>query len=186
MDALELLLNRTSALKLTEPGPNASELDQIFRSALRAPDHGRLRPWRFVVIPSDKRERYGELMSELLHLRTPDATPEMLAGERDKALRAPLIIIAAARVKDHPKIPEVEQVLSAGAAVQNIMLTAEAIGYGAMWRTGAPAYDARVKKMLGLDDTDVIAGIVYLGTRAGGSSPAVRPLPADFVRTWAG
>ena len=66
------------------------------------------------------------------------------------------------------------------------MLTAEAIGYGAMWRTGAPAYDARVKKMLGLDDTDVIAGIVYLGTRAGGSSPAVRPLPADFVSTWAG
>jgi len=184
MDALELLLTRDSALKLEPPAPDARALDAILKSALRAPDHGRLRPWRFVVIPGDRRERFGEVLAASLKRREPGAPPEALARERQKALRAPLILIVAARVKPSEKIPEVEQIVSAGAAAQNVMLAAHALGYGAMWRTGAPAYDPEVKRALGLDSRDSIIGFIYLGTRAGGASPLPRPGPEEFVQVW--
>lgn len=186
MDALELLLGRDSAVRLQEPGPGDEALDVIFQSALRAPDHGRLRPWRFVVIPRDKRPRFGDLLAESLRSRQPDATREMLERERHKALRAPVIVVVAARARPNDKIPEVEQIISAGAAAQNIMLAAHAQGYGAMWRTGQPAYDAGVKQALGLEPTDAIIGFIYIGTRVGGSSPLARPVAAEFVTTWRG
>ena len=186
MDALGLLLGRESALKLEEPGPSESAFDAIFRSAVRAPDHGRLRPWRFVLIKGEARERFGELLAETLKAREPAATPEMLARERQKALRAPAIVVVAARVNSSARIPVIEQILSAGAAAQNIMLAAHALGYGAMWKTGDPAYDDRVKQALGLEATDAIVGFLYLGTRAGGAAAAARPQPEDFVRVWEG
>lgn len=186
MDALELLLGRDSAVRLQEPGPDNEALDAIFQSALRAPDHGRLRPWRFVVIPRDKRARFGEVLAESLRSRQPHATPEMLARECQKALRAPVIVVVAARTQASDKIPEVEQIISAGAAAQNIMLAAHAQGYGAMWRTGEPAYDPAVKQALGLEPTDAIIGFLYIGTRAGGSSPLPRPVAEEFVTTWRG
>jgi nitroreductase len=186
MDALELLHTRESAVRLQDPAPSESALDAIFKSAARAPDHGRLRPWRFVVIRGDARGRFGELMAASLKARRADATPEMLARERDKTLRAPLIVVVAARVQAGAKIPVIEQVLSAGAAAQNIMLAAHALGYGAMWKTGEPAYDPQVKEALGLQATDAIVGFLYLGTRAGGSAPGVRPAPHEFVTEWRG
>src|SRR4051812_24829474 len=152
MDALELLHTRQSAAKLQEPGPDDMELADIFRSAVSAPDHGRLRPWRFVVIREEARERFGEVMAAALKARRPDTPPEMLNRERAKPLRAPLIVVVAARVQPG-KIPEIEQVMAVGAAAQNIMLAAHALGFGAMWRTGDLAYDATVKTSLGLEAT---------------------------------
>lgn len=184
MDALELLLTRDSALKLEAPGPDAKDLDAILKSAVRAPDHGRLRPWRFVVIPEDKRQGFGEVLAASLKRREPDAPPEALARERQKPLRAPLILVVAARLKPSDKIPEIEQIVSAGAAAQNVMLAAHALGFGAMWRTGAPAYDPEVKRACGLDPNDIIIGFIYLGTRAGGSSPLPRPGPEEFAQVW--
>jgi nitroreductase len=186
MDALELLLGRDSALRLEAPGPDPDALDTIFRSALRAPDHGRLRPWRFVVIPEEARERFGEVLAASLQRREPDATPESLARERQKALRAPVIVVVAARLKPSEKIPEVEQIVSAGAAAQNVMLAVHALGFGAMWRTGAPAYDPAVKQALQLHPSDAILGFIYIGTRVGGASPLPRPVPEDFVSVWHG
>jgi len=186
VNALELLLSRDSAVRLQEPGPSLGELDTIFKSALRAPDNGRLRPWRFVVIAQDKRERFGDVMAKSLRDHKPDATPEIVIRERQKALRAPMIVVSAARTIQNHKIPVVEQLLSAGAAAQNIMLAAHALGYGAMWKTGSLAYDDRVKRALGLESSDAIAGFIYIGTRVGGSSPAPRPVPADFVAMWQG
>jgi len=186
MDALELLLGRESALKLASPGPSQEALDLMFQSALRAPDHGRLRPWRFVVVPEDKRERFGELMAECMRRQEPDATPDMLQRERDKALRAPVIVVVAARIHRGHKIPELEQFASAAAAAENIMLAANAQGFGAMWKTGAPAYDAAVKRALGLDPDSDIVGFLYLGTKVGGGSPAARPVPKDLVSVWQG
>lgn len=186
MEALELLLGRDSALRLQDPGPDEAALDTIFRSALRAPDHGRLRPWRFVLIPRDKRERFGEVMAEALRLREPDAPAEALTRERQKALRAPVIVAVAAHLTPSGKIPEVEQIISAGAAAQNIMLAAHALGFGAMWRTGPVAYDATVKQALGLEPDDAIIGFIYIGTRVGGSSPLPRPAPGEFVSVWQG
>src|SRR5690348_13469140 len=110
MDAMKVLLERVSAVKLQEPGPSEDELNTILRTALRAPDHGRLRPWRFIVISKEKRERFGELMAGTLHARQPNATPEMLARERHKVLRAPLIVVVAAELKPSEKVPEVEQI----------------------------------------------------------------------------
>ena len=186
MDALKLLLGRDSAVRLQEPGPGDEALEAIFQSALRAPDHGRLRPWRFIVIVGDKRARFGEVLAESLLSRQPQATPDMLARERQKPLRAPVIVVVAARTQANDKIPEVEQIISAGAAAQNIMLAVHAQGYGAFWRTGEPAYDIGVKRALGLEPTDAIIGFIYIGTRVGGPSPLPRPVTEEFVTTWRG
>jgi nitroreductase len=186
MDALDLLMSRDSALKLDAPGPTEEELDRIFASAVRAPDHGRLRPWRFVVIPADKRTRFGEVMADAMRRRDPGASAEALQRERDKAMRAPVIVAVAARVQKGHRIPEIEQIASASAAAQMIMLAAPALGYGAMWKTGDPAYDPGVKQALGLEPTDDIIGFLYLGTRAGGASPAARPAARDHVSIWQG
>ena len=186
MDAMEMLLGRESATKLASPGPDQAELDAILGTAIRAPDHGRLRPWRFVVIPEAKRERFGELLADCLHRAQPDAPADMLQRERDKALRSPLIVVVAARIQRGHKIPEVEQLVSAAAAAENIMLAARAKGFGAMWKTGAPAYDMTVKQALGLDAQDDIVGFLYLGTQVGAGSPAARPAVQDLVSVWQG
>jgi len=184
MDALELLHTRESVGRLQDPAPTDAALAAIFKAAARAPDHGRLRPWRFVVIRGAARERFGDVMAESLKSRQPDVAPEMLERERAKALRAPLIVAVGVRVQADGKIPEIEQILSGGAAAQNIMLAAHALGYGAAWKTGEPAYDAKVKEALGLQGSDAIVGFLYLGTPMGGPSPLPRPAPEDFVTEW--
>jgi nitroreductase len=186
MDALDLMLSRESAMKLVSPGPSAAELEQIFNSAVRAPDHGRLRPWHFIVITSEQRERFGQVMADCLRRRDPSVSEAELQRERDKALRAPTIVVVGAKIKKGHKIPEVEQIASASAAAQTIMLAAPALGYGAVWKTGAAAYDPVVKVALGLTADDDIVGFLYIGTAAGGPSPIPRPEAKDFVTTWAG
>ena len=186
MNALDLMMSRESALKLVTPGPSAEELDQIFASAVRAPDHGRLRPWHFVVINEDQRAAFGELMAEAMGRRNPAVSDGELQRERDKAFRSPVIVVVAAKVQRGHKIPEIEQIASASAAAQTIMLAAPALGYGAVWKTGAPAYDPTVKTALGLAAEDDIIGFLYIGTRAGGSSPFPRPDAKDFVTNWVG
>lgn len=187
MSAIELLHTRESATKLGDPAPGAADMESIFAAAVRAPDHGRLRPWRFIVIRGQAREAFGELMASAMQARCPDTSPEGLARERAKALRAPLIAVVVAHVRDTARIPEIEQVLSAGAAAQNIMLAAHALGYGAMWKTGDPAYDDTVKAGLHLNASDQIVGFLYLGTRTVRAAPgAARPKPQDFVTEWEG
>jgi nitroreductase len=186
MEALDLMLSRESALKLESPGPSTQELDRIFASAVRAPDHGRLRPWHFVVIREDQRAAFGALMADTLRRRNPSVSDAEAQRERDKAFRAPVIVAVAAKVLKGHKIPEIEQIASASAAAQTIMLAAPALGYGAVWKTGAPAYDPAVKTALGLSTDDDIIGFLYIGTRVGGPSPIPRPDARDFVTHWAG
>ncbi len=130
---------------------------------MSAPDHGRLRPWRFIVLEGDARQTLGEAMAESLQSRTPDASPARIGAERNKPNRAPTIIVVAARITPG-KIPEVEQLLAVGAATQNMCLAAEALGFGTMWKTGAAAYDSKVKHALGLREDDQIVAFLYLGT----------------------
>jgi nitroreductase len=184
MDAMELLLTRHSATRLAPPGPDQPALEAMLRAALRAPDHGRLRPWRFVVIPENRREAFGDVLAHSLQAREPGVAPEELARERGKALRAPVIVVAAARMRRGHKIPEVEQIISAGAAAEHVMLAAQAMGFGAMWKTGGPAYDAAVKQALGLDAEDAIVGFLYIGTEAGEASPTPRPTLEGHVSVW--
>jgi nitroreductase len=125
-------------------------------------------------------------MADCLRRMEPNAPADALQRERDKAMRAPVIVVAAAAVQRGHKIPDVEQIASAAAATENIMLAARALGFGAMWKTGAPAYDARVKQALGLDPDNEIMGFLYVGTQVGGGSPAARPSVGDLVSVWQG
>ena len=186
MQAIDALVTRRSAVTLTEPAPDEGALQLIFASAVRAPDHGRLRPWRFVVVRGAARQRFGELLAAHLSRTHPAATAEALQRERAKALRAPLIIVVVAHVNAAVvKVPAIEQTLSAGAAAQNIMLASVALGYNAMWKTGGAAYDEAVKRALGLEAGDAIVGFLYLGTEAG-KAPPPRGEWRDLVREWDG
>jgi nitroreductase len=165
MDLLTGIQSRTSALKLTAPGPTREHIEEIIRAGVRAPDHGRLRPWRFVVLESAGRAKLADAMAAMLQAKLPQATQEQLDAERRKPMRAPTIIVVAARISPG-KIPPAEQVGAATAAAQNMQLAAHALGYGAMWKTGAAAYDANVKTTLGLAPEDHIVAFLYLGTIA--------------------
>jgi nitroreductase len=182
MQAIEALLTRRSARTLTEPAPDEGALELIFASATRAPDHGRLRPWRFIVVRGAARERFGALLAEYLRRAHPQVGEESLERERLKAFRAPLIVVVAAHSQPSVKIPAIEQTLSAGAAAHAMMLAAFALGFNAMWKTGGPAYDTAVKTALGLEPDDAIVGFLYFGTEAGGRAPAARGEWRDLVR----
>ena len=187
MDAIELLTTRTSTGAFAEPGPDDVQLATIFRAAMKAPDHGRIRPWRFIVIRGDARHAFADVMVQAMKRRDPTATEPLLEKEREKPLRAPVIVAVATQIqKDHPKIPAVEQLLAAGSAAHNIMLAANALGFGAAWKTGDVAYDTSVKKALGLTSEDQIIGFMYLGSK---KPEAPRPSPPDaakFVTEWTG
>jgi nitroreductase len=132
----------------------------------RAPDHGKLAPWRFAVLEGDARNVLANACSEFLLVSEPHATEAQLARERDKPLRAPTIIVVAAHIARGHKVPEQEQVHAVAAAVQNMFLAAHALGYGAMWKTGEAARAQQVKSALGFDADDEIVAFLYLGTNA--------------------
>lgn len=188
MDAVEALLTRASAIKLTDPAPPDAALDRILQAAARAPDHGRIRPWRFIVIRGAARHKLGALMAERMRAVAPDAPEPLLAREAEKPLRAPLIVTVATRLeRDHPKIPEVEQLLSAACAAQNVMVAAHAMGYGCMWKTGQSAYDPVVKQALGLAAHEHIVGFMYLGTvEMANPGKLKRPEAGAFTEEWTG
>lgn len=167
MDALEALCTRTSVSSLIEPGPTDEQLATILRAASRAPDHARLRPWRFLIVRGDARRRLGEVMADALRLSDPEAPEPLLERERQKPMRAPAILVVSVTPRERPGVPEVEQVLAGGAAAQNILLAAHALGLGAIWRTGGTAYDENVIRALELDPGSRIVGFLYLGTPAG-------------------
>lgn len=179
MELLEGIQSRTSPLKLAAPAPSAAQIEQIIRAGTRAPDHGRLRPWRFAVFEGAAREKLGDAMANCLRSRVPNSPQEHLDAERNKAMRAPAIIVVGARISKG-KIPEIEQVSAVAAAAQNMLLAAHALGYGAMWKTGAAAYDPEVKALCGLTPEDHIVAIVYVGTVAA-PGPLVEA-PLDIKR----
>jgi len=184
MDALEALLNRVSVPRLREPAPDAAQRELLFRAALRAPDHGQLRPWRFLTIEGAGRERLGELFAQALAAGAADVGEEALAKARAMPLRAPLLVVVIARVQDHFKVPPQEQVIAAGCAAHAILLAAHAQGVGAVWRTGELAYNARVAAGLGLAAGEQIVAFLYLGTPERElRTPAPLQL-VDFVSAW--
>lgn len=168
--AVELLLSRQSVNLLQEPAPDGAELDLILDAGLRAPDHGRLRPWRFVLIRGEQRQAWADRLAQAAEARDPANGQAM--GEKSRAwvARTPLIIAVGAEVKAG-NIPDIEQVLSAGAAAMNMLNAAHLLGYGGMWVTGANSYDPQVNKWLGFEAPSRLVGFLGVGTP--------RPLPAD-------
>jgi nitroreductase len=184
LDAIEALYTRVTSGALIEPAPSEEELTHILRAATRAPDHGRLRPWRFVIVRGDARLKLGELCAEALRRRSPQISDVQVERERAKPMRAAMILIVCVRVDLASKIPAVEQLLSGGAAAQNALLAAHALGYGAAWKTGDAAYDAYVKAALGLEPKDAIVGFLYLGTNARPLAPVAATEFASLLMEW--
>jgi nitroreductase len=181
MNLLEAIQTRTSALKLSEPAPSREDIERIIKAGTRAPDHGRLRPWRFVVLEGDARKRLGDAMANVLKAKMPEVQEAQLAAEAAKPLRAPAIIAVGAKITKG-KIPEIEQVAAVAAAIQNMFLAAHALGYGVMWKTGAAAYAPGVKELLGFAPEDHIVGFLYLGKNAA-PGPLVEA-PLENVVRW--
>jgi nitroreductase len=184
MDALVALHQRVSITKLTAPAPDGVQLKQLFKAALRAADHGNMRPWRFLVIEGQALEKLGELFARVGKDNKPEITEAELERFKSMPLRAPMIIACIAKCQENPKVPLIEQIISAGAATQNLINAAFALGLGAVWRTGDMAYDPQIKKALGLEINEELIGYVYIGTP---SVPAHLPReqnPEEFFSYW--
>ena len=183
---IDPLLSRRSVGALDAPAPDGGDLDLILDAALRAPDHGRLRPWRIVLIRGAAREALGEVFAAALKRRDPTATAPLIARRRARALAAPLLIGIGAVVRpDHP-VPETEQLLSAAAAAMNLLNALHLLGYGGMWVTGADCYDPVVNAALGFQSPDRLIGFIYAGTPKGQEPAAPRPARSDHVIDWPG
>jgi nitroreductase len=162
--ALDLLLSRRSgsAKAMSEPGPSKEQLAAILKAGARAPDHGKLFPWRFIVFEGDGRERFGRMLGEILEA---DGERERQIDEETKRfLRAPLVVGVISAARELIKIPLWEQELSAGAVCQNLLIAAHASGFVANWITEWYAYHPKVKERLGLRPGERIAGFIYIGT----------------------
>lgn len=162
MDALELLLNRRSASRLTDPAPAGEQLENILRAGLRAPDHGTLQPWHFFIIAGTGRERF----SQLLEKGAIEAGLDEKGVEKARSapFRAPLIITVVARCEAHPKVPQWEQEMSAGCAVMAMQMAAVAQGFNGIWRSGALSESPAVREGFACREQDKIVGFLYLGT----------------------
>jgi nitroreductase len=175
--AIDLLSSRRSIkpAELAAPGPSRAETDKLLTIASRVPDHGKLVPWRFIVFEGDARLAAGDAIVAAFRVKYPDATAEQAEYERKRLARAPLVIAVVSRAGQHVKIPEWEQVLSAGAAAMNLVNAAHALGFAANWITEWYAYDRRVLDALGLAPNERIAGFVHIGRPA--QPPEDRPRP---------
>jgi nitroreductase len=166
MSALEMLLSRRSipAQCLTEPGPDAAQLGIALEAAMRAPDHGRMQPWRFKLIRGPAKLKFCEALVASALAHDPATPQRQLDKIRSRTQHAPLVIAVSARYRDNPKVPEIEQTLSVGAAVMNLLNALHAQGFGAILLTGPNAYDPAVARALGYDADERIIGFMYVGT----------------------
>jgi nitroreductase len=166
MELFTAIQTRSSAGRLAEPGPSPQELDRLLQAAAMAPDHGRLKPWRLILLKDAAREAFTAAAVEAKRARLPAMTAEQLTSERSKITRSPAIVVVGCAVdREQTKLPEIEQLVAVGAAAQNLFLAAHDLGYGVMWKTGAAAYDPAVKACVGLRPDDHIVAIMHLGTR---------------------
>lgn len=175
----------TPAPQLTEPGPERAEIEEILRLTVRVPDHGKIAPWRFIVYRGEERERLGEAVLARALEKTPDLSADHQAVERARFTRAPVVIAVVSTAAPHVKIPEWEQVMSAGAVCLNMLFAANANGFAANWLTEWVAYEEAIFPALGVKPGEKVAGFIYIGSTT--FPPVERPRPqlGDVV-TWVG
>ena len=184
---IALLQSRRSgkARDMIAPGPDADQLDAIMRAAVRVSDHGKLAPWRFVVVASDKRARFSDLLVDAYRHDNPAAGRLEIEAARQFAHQAPTLIVALSSPRTDSKIPRWEQELSAGAACMNLLTAAHALGFVANWLTGWAAYSDVVRDAFGSAD-DRIAGFIFIGTPVRALDERPRPDLHQVVTHWAG
>lgn len=170
-----------SPRRLVHPGPDAAQLDRLLRAAAAAPDHGGLRPWRFVLVPLGKRCLLAEVFAAALRERDAGASAEQEERAREKAYRAPLLMLAVARLgAAQPDIPVLERMVSVGCAIQNLLLAAQAMGYGSGLASGQAMASAGLRRLFGLAEGEAAVCFVNVGTVRGSRPPRPRPHPAAF------
>jgi len=187
MQAIEAILGRRTVpqVKMTGPGPSEAELRAMLEAGCAAPDHGRVRPWRFLVVRGQARERLGELFAKAALAADPAASPAEVEKQRSAPLRAPVIVVVTTRLDRRPgRPPEIEQVAASAAAAQNILLAAHAMGYAGKWSTGKNAYMPEIKAGLGVGPDDHVIGFLYIGSLGAPQEPSPRPDLADIVSEW--
>lgn len=185
-ETIDLLLTRRSAKALTmvEPGPDEEELQTILRAGARVPDHGKLAPWRFVLFKGEARRQFGEVLGRVYAKVEPRATGEQIEFEAGRLARAPVVVAVVSRVTPGIKIPEWEQLLSAGAVCQNMLIAATALGFGAQWLTEWYAFDADVNRELGLGKNEKVAGYLYFGSESVAKDERPRPELSEITTEW--
>ena len=172
------------ALQLAEPGPDHAALLRILQSAVRVPDHGKREPWRFLRIAGDARIALGEALARRTMEREPNASDAVLAKDRQRFTRAPVVVVVIAKLGQDEKIPESERFSSASCVCFAMLQAAQACGFGAQWLTGWPAYDEPVLRMLGVAAHERIAGFIHLGTPMQQVPERERPDPAALLADW--
>lgn len=166
---------------LAAPGPDAAQLETLLTIAARVPDHGKLAPWRFIVFEGAARERVADIIAELARTDRPQANADEIAAERRRFTAAPLVVAVVSRAAPHPKIPVSEQVLSSAACCQNLLIAAQAMGFGAAWLTNWFAFDRRFLDRIGLASGETVTGFVHIGTPTQAIEERPRPALADIV-----
>ena len=184
METLEAIQTRNSVPLLTDPAPTSEEMSEVYKGALRAPDHARLRPWKFIEVRGDSRDKLAKIFIDTATALNSDLSENEISKLQKAPHRAPMIIILAANIKEHPKVPEIEQIISLGAAAQNILLGIHEIGYSAVWRTGNMAFNPEITKFLGLEENFKIIGYLYVGTSTGKEKPIPELDIKDFLEVW--
>jgi nitroreductase len=179
--AISLLLSRRSgsAKTMSDPGPSKKQLGQILAAGSRAPDHGKLFPWRFIVFEGKGRTRMGDILAEVMEAEGERA--KQVEEERARFLRAPVVVGVISRAREQHKIPVWEQELSAGAVCQNLLIAATALGFVGNWLTEWYAYHPKVKERLGLKPGERVAGFIYIGTATEKLEERPRPETKDIV-----
>lgn len=184
--AIEHMLTRrsVSARLLSEPGPDEAALEKILQAATRVPDHGKIHPWRLILIRGEARKTLGKVLHDAYPDQEADASPAKLDLEAMRFTRAPLVIAVVSSIHSPHKIPEWEQTLSVGAVCMNLLSASLALGFGANWITEWYAYHPKVHAALGLAANEKIAGFVYIGTAAQKPEDRPRPPLGEVVSEW--
>ena len=173
---IDAILKRRSAPLLDSPAPNSQQLEMLVRCASRAADHGNLRPWRFLYLENEHRERLSEALVKMAESEDPALPDFKRTKMAQKPYRAPAILVAISRNIENPKVPVLEQQMATAAAVQNLLLAAFSMGLGAYWRTGSACNSQIVKSALAVQSAETIVGFIYLGAA---KQQALLPKPTD-------
>lgn len=186
MQPIDSLLTRRSvkAKELISPAPDATQLELILKAATRVPDHGKLCPWRILVLHKEGQAKLGEIFARRFAALNPEASDKQVQFERDRPQRAPLLLVVLSTPVESMKAPLWEQQLSAGAVCMNILHAAHMLGFGGNWLTEWPAYDSEILTALGGKTGDAVAGFMYLGSIGIAPEERERPRLEDVVSEW--
>jgi len=183
-ELLNLMCKRVSSPRLEAPAPPVEVLEKIFQTALRAPDHMMLRPWRYLVVEGEARAKLGELLCEAALIDSPELTVAQCDKYRSMPLRAPMILIGISENQAHKKVPSEEQIVSCGVGMGYMLLALQSVGFGGVWRTGPMATNSVVKERLGIRAHETLVGFLYIGSPKGELKPVPELNTSDYFHNW--